>query len=94
MLESVHVVGRFMNEDGDAIPGRITFIPDDLWVAHQGVPYGVLSADQSLEDGKFDVELSPGCKYIVISPIGKWVIKVNKAKGVTFLKDMLPSRFQ
>lgn len=93
-MESVRVVGRFMTEDGEPINGRICFLPDDLWVAYQGVPYAILGADQALQSGKFDVELTPGAKYVVISPIGKWPIKVTYSNEPVFLKDMLPSQFQ
>lgn len=93
-MEPVVVRGSFATEDGYKVEGVVAFIPERLWVMQGTVALATYSAVQELDNGQFEVELTPTdsgytrWRYKAITPAGIYKIKVP-AGGPHFLKDLI-----
>lgn len=58
-MNTVQVLGRFRDEQGNPLTGEIEFIPERVWVEYRGRHYPTMHVVQSLKEGVFKVELTP-----------------------------------
>ncbi len=97
-MQTVEVSGRFINENKEPIEGRIKFIPDMMWVEEDGEIYPCLGPDVALDEGRFKVLLTRTdqhglpWRYTVISPMGKWTVKVE-TDGPVALKELVARKY-
>lgn len=99
MPEAVEIRGKFVNEEGVPLKGRIKFIPSMIWVEEDDdVWYPALAPEAVLKRGQFKIyvtrtdQLKEDWFYTVISPIGSWTVHAE-GEGPLQLKNLLPNRF-
>jgi len=94
-MQTQTIVGRFLKTDGTPVEGEIIFLPEKLWIVEYGIAVATLAPRITLEDGRFEADVTPGI-YTVVCPLGKWKVKIKETEdgGHSFLSDVLPSRFR
>jgi hypothetical protein len=97
-MKSVKVSGRFVYKNGMPVMGRVRFIPNQIWVEHEGQTYPVPAPDVALVNGYFECEVIRTDEdpvgpwfYTVESPIGKWNIVID-SDGPLKLRNLMPKK--
>lgn len=101
-MNATIVVGRFVDRNGNGVPGTIAFVPQKLWVSYGKSDFATLSPVIQLDsEGGFVVALTPThghdgspWHYTIHCPVGKWTIEVPEVDRAVQIKELLPSRFK
>jgi hypothetical protein len=94
----MEIRGKFVNSEGQPLPGEIRFIPAKIWIEEDELTYPTLAPEVALVDGSFVVEVTRTdtmdfpWHYTVVSPLGTWTVHIEDA-GPLQLKNLLPKRF-
>lgn len=96
-MNTVQVIGRFVDEHKRPVQGEISFVPDRIWVDHADETYPTMAPEGRLINGQFlvyltrtDTEELPWY-YTVTCPNGTFRIEITE-DGPLLLKDLLPKR--
>jgi hypothetical protein len=93
-MQPTVVRGSFATEDGAPVEGRVQFVPDRIWVYYKSQCYATYAPTVELEDGAFQVELTPTdtgyqrWQYTAITPAGNFKIYIPSGEP-RFLKELI-----
>lgn len=95
MPRTVTVTGAFTRRELEPVQGRVSFLPERLWVIDQGIAWACLAPEVELVNGAFSVELtatdtdSVPWYYRVDTPAGNWRLHVFGCCGSYGFRDLL-----